>query len=118
MKNDSNDRKYITHLTADEAKTMRRCQRGELVRAEDLLMMVSSDMLLMQERVNNILPLAPPHGLSQDQDRDFWTDLNELYVELSYVNEYCQRWRAEETGEPQREVVEWKPSRLPDDYDA
>jgi hypothetical protein len=118
MKNDSNDRKYITHLTADEAKTMRRCQTGELVRAEDLLMLISAEMLLMQDRINALLNLAPPPSLSQDSTADFWTDLNELYVDLSGVNEYCQRWRAEETGEPQREVVEWKPSRLPDDYDA
>jgi hypothetical protein len=110
--------KYITHLTADEAKTMRRCQTGELVRAEDLLMLISAEMLLMQDRINALLNLAPPPSLSQDSTADFWTDLNELYVELSGVNEYCQRWRAEETGEPQREVVEWKPSRLPHDYDA
>jgi hypothetical protein len=113
MKKGLKDHNYVTPYTADEAKTMRRCQKGELVSADDLLM-ISTDMLRMQEQVNNIFNLAASHNLSQE----FWDDLNELYIQLPGVSPYCLRWRAKKTGEPERQAVEWRPSRLPDNSDA
>jgi hypothetical protein len=96
----------VTPYTDAEAETLRRCQKGEPVSAADLLMLISSDLLVMQEWVDNIFKFAPPQGLSQD----FWDAMNELYGHLPSTNRYCQRWRAEKTGEPQRHEAEWRPA--------
>ena len=99
----------LVPYTADERKTLQRCKEGEPVSAADLLMAVSTAMLLMQDLLNGVYELAPPGNLSGD----VWDNLNNLYSELPDISGICQRWRAEYTGEPQRKVVVWEPAPPP-----
>jgi hypothetical protein len=55
----SDDVLYAPYTDA-ELETLRRCQKGEPVTAADMLLMLSVDMQLMEEWVNNIFALASP----------------------------------------------------------
>ena len=107
------ERKFVTAHTADERKTLQRCKEGEPVSAADLLMAVSTSMLLMQDLLNGVYELAPPGSLSGDA----WDNLNNLYWELPNISALCEQWRAENTGEPERKVVTWEPAP-PRNYDT
>lgn len=116
-------RRMTAHTDAEHA-TLRRCRDRKPVKAVDLLMLVSTEMLIMQDQVNNIYRLAETYGLSlghgtsqdlsqyvdPDLSQELWDDLNALYIDLPSISEYCQRWRAKKTGEPERQTVEWRPS--------
>ena len=104
---------WISAYTADERKTLHRCREGERVSADDLLMAVSTAMLLMQEHLNDAYKLEDTGALT-GLNRDFWDSMDDLYTDLPDISEHCQRWRAEYTGKPQRKVVVWEPSPGPD----
>ena len=102
---DGSGPRSVTAYTEAERETLRRCKKGEPVSAADLLMAVSTSMLVMQEWLNNVYELAPPGSLSDD----IWDNLNNIFWELPNISEICQRWRAEYTGKPERKTVEVRP---------
>ena len=101
----SSDYDFVTAHTDAERETSRRCREGKPVGDSDLLMLVSTDLLIMQEQLNNAFDDA-----RFSENPAFWSVMNELYVHLEFLSEYCQRWRAKKTGEPERQTVEWRPS--------
>jgi hypothetical protein len=109
MNDDSNDNSsdydFVTAYTDAERETFRRCQNGKPVSDSNLLMLVSTDLLRMQEQLDNAFDDA-----RLLENPAFWSNMNELSIRLTFLSGYCEQWRAKKTGEPERQAVEWRPS--------
>jgi hypothetical protein len=110
--NDSNGDgpRFVTPYTEAERETLRRCgkrlpgQESKPVSGSDLLMLASTELLLMEEWLNTAFADAKSY-----ENPEFWSAMQELSVRLSMLSAYCEQWRAEYTEKPERKKVEVRP---------
>jgi hypothetical protein len=113
---DGSGPRFITPYTEAERETLRRCAKrlsgreSKPVSGSDLLMLASTELLLMEEWLNTAFEDAKSY-----ENPEFWSAMQELSVRLSGLSAYCEQWRAENTGKPERKTVEVRP--VPPSYE-
>jgi hypothetical protein len=95
-----------TYYNNVERKILQRCREGKPISADDLLTVLSTDLLLMKEWSEDTIKIMER---TTTIDQNLMDNVDDLSVHIDSLSELCERWRAKNTGKPQRRKLEWKP---------
>jgi hypothetical protein len=86
----TDDHEYVTAYTPAEADTLHRCNEGEQVNAPNLLLMLSTDVRILDEQIEVVAKIATP----LTKDEELWASLNDLRIFIAGIKLRSDRWRA------------------------
>jgi hypothetical protein len=100
----TSDGKFVTAYSPAEAETLRRCNAGEQVSESDLLLMLSTDLRIMESFVEGISGIMTREEL--------WSLLDDLSVEIYMATYLTDKWRAKFLGYSDK--LTWRPCGPPE----